>query len=402
MTLDSSISSGRLGEMTPQDSEERSEPRYDKGNDAEHISLISDDGNNLSDENTLKIGYNNEQKGKNNCSLRAPFYGIHSKWYVWFLTYLAAIIIHANRKGYSSVKSTIADENWFQGPSSTGSDKEGNTTTEEELSEVDFMFLFIYALGVLFFGHIGDKFDMRLLLSAGLASSGVMLILFAMGKYWNIHSLSYYFVVYGINGLSQGGSWPMGVACIANWFPKSQNQQNLALAVWSTSASMGNVTGSLIAALIFTLYGPSRASEAWPVVLSAIGILCVLVAAIMYFTLLPRPCPNDNHLKNLQTVGTMSKIKSRVTKNNIKQTKQKYEVIPSSINSPSGAVESLSSGKNLAFDTPKTKSGEINITKDNEYWYGDTEEIVDLSLSSENKKKGNYNVISKVYTTTYN
>ena len=35
-----------------------------------------------------------------------------------------------------------------------------------------------------------------------------------------------YFVVYGINGLSQGGSWPMGVACIANWFPKSQNQQN--------------------------------------------------------------------------------------------------------------------------------------------------------------------------------
>merc|ERR1712146_654124 len=157
-----------------------------------------------------------------------------------------------------------------------------------------------------------------------------MLILFAMGKYWNIDSLSYYFVVYGINGLSQGGSWPMGVACIANWFPKSQNQQNLALAVWSTSASMGNITGSLIAALIFTLYGPLQAGEAWPVVLSVIGILCVLVAVIMYFTLLPRPCSNGNH----QTVGAMSKI-----------TKQKYLVIPSSINSPSGAVESPTSGK---------------------------------------------------------
>ena len=354
-----SLSHQEGDEWSSEGVEEVLQPQGERYRDIERSSLILDDANSVNKVNTsLGTASRIEKIEHINGNLRKPLFGIHSKWYVWFLTYLAAIVVHANRKGYSSVKGTIESENWFRNTSMNELDEEGeNITTEEDLSKVDFTFLFIYALAVLFFGHIGDHFDIRLLMSGGLAMAGLMLILFGMGKYWNIHSLSYFVIVYGINGLSQGGSWPMGVATIANWFPKSESRQNLALAIWSSSASLGNIAGSMIAALIFALYPATRADLAWPVVLITLGCLCLLVATLMYVTLLSQPCPNNDNIKIKSNCHSMRGIKNKKSKR-INLGGQKYSVLPSNIHSQ---VETIDSPDNSDFDNIRLINSEEAI-----------------------------------------
>ena len=44
-------------------------------------------------------------------------------------------------------------------------------------------------------GMIADRLDLRYFIAGGMVGSGIITILFGMGKYWGIHSIAYYIII---------------------------------------------------------------------------------------------------------------------------------------------------------------------------------------------------------------
>ena len=63
------------------------------------------------------------------------------------------------------------------------------------LGSLDTTYLLSYALFMFPAGMIADRVDLRYFLSGGMVASGIITILFGMGKYWGIHSLAYFIVI---------------------------------------------------------------------------------------------------------------------------------------------------------------------------------------------------------------
>ena len=74
---------------------------------------------------------------------------------------------------------------------------DGKTETEAHalLSSLDTTYLLSYALFMFLAGMIADRLDLRYFLAGGMIGSGIITILFGMGKYWGIHSLYYFNIV---------------------------------------------------------------------------------------------------------------------------------------------------------------------------------------------------------------
>ncbi|KAL2633911.1 hypothetical protein R1flu_005390 [Riccia fluitans] len=114
------------------------------------------------------------------------------------------------------------------------------------LGDVDLAFLASYAVGMYFAGHLGDRVDLRLFLTGGMAASGFFVALFGVGYWFQIHSLPYYIVVQVCAGLVQSSGWPSVVAVVGKWFGKSK--RGLIMGIWNAHTSVGNILGSLLAA----------------------------------------------------------------------------------------------------------------------------------------------------------
>ena len=74
---------------------------------------------------------------------------------------------------------------------------DGKTETQAHalLSSLDTTYLLSYAVFMFLAGMIADRLDLRYFLAGGMIGSGVITILFGMGKYWGIHSLYYYNII---------------------------------------------------------------------------------------------------------------------------------------------------------------------------------------------------------------
>jgi OPA family glycerol-3-phosphate transporter-like MFS transporter 1/2 len=77
-------------------------------------------------------------------------------------------------------------------------------------------------------------------------------------------------------GLFQSSGWPSVVAVVGNWFGKSK--RGLIMGIWNAHTSVGNISGSLIAAAMLK-YG-------WSWSFAVPGIMIVLVG-LSVFLLLP-------------------------------------------------------------------------------------------------------------------
>lgn len=115
-----------------------------------------------------------------------------------------------------------------------------------KLGEIDVAFLACYSAGMFVAGHLGDKLDLRLFLTAGMTGSGFFVGLFGMGYFWNIHAFGYFLVMQMLAGFFQSTGWPSVVAVIGNWFGKQR--RGLIMGIWNAHTSVGNITGSLLAA----------------------------------------------------------------------------------------------------------------------------------------------------------
>ena len=63
------------------------------------------------------------------------------------------------------------------------------------LGSLDTTYLLSYAIFMFPSGMIADRLDLRYFLAIGMIGSGIITILFGMGKYLGIHSLVFYLFV---------------------------------------------------------------------------------------------------------------------------------------------------------------------------------------------------------------
>eukprot|EP00058_Branchiostoma_floridae_P022480 XP_002607970.1 hypothetical protein BRAFLDRAFT_58218 [Branchiostoma floridae] len=120
---------------------------------------------------------------------------------------------------------------------------------EPFLGWLDSTLLISYALGLYISGVIGDRFDMRKMLSLGMCLSAVVAFVFGCLTEWvHLYSKPFYITMYVLFGLTQSMGWPCVVAIMGNWFGKLS--QGLVWGVWSACPSIGNIIGALVVAQV--------------------------------------------------------------------------------------------------------------------------------------------------------
>lgn len=175
------------------------------------------------------------------------------RYIVLLVTFIAYTCYHATRKPTGIVKSVlcpypntkkhvtnkVVTHGWspFDGPEGTS-----------KLGEIDVAFLACYSIGMYIAGHLGDTLDLRLFLTIGMMGSGIFVGLFGMGYFWNVHEFWFYLAMQMLAGMFQATGWPSVVAVIGNWFGK--RKRGLIMGVWNAHTSVGNISGSLLAASV--------------------------------------------------------------------------------------------------------------------------------------------------------
>ncbi|KAF8380597.1 hypothetical protein HHK36_028085 [Tetracentron sinense] len=233
-----------------------------------------------------------------------------------FLTFIAYACYHASRKPSSIIKSVLHPEpvnvdqsypwpigdvfireegfiaNMTRLPDKGWAPFNGEDGTMK-LGEIDVAFLACYSLGMYVAGHLGDSLDLRLFLTTGMIGSGIFVGLFGMGYFWNIHVFWFYLVMQMVAGLFQATGWPSVVAVMGNWFGKKK--RGLIMGVWNAHTSVGNISGSLLAASVLDHgWGWSFILPGALVFLGGI-MICLFLAAYPEDVGFPSPHGLDSH-----------------------------------------------------------------------------------------------------------
>lgn len=61
-------------------------------------------------------------------------------------------------------------------------------------------------------GVLGDKYDLRKMIAGGMWATAGVVLMFGLGAFADIHALSFYATLWGLNGLIQSSGWPSNVA----------------------------------------------------------------------------------------------------------------------------------------------------------------------------------------------
>ncbi|KRZ54254.1 Sugar phosphate exchanger 3 [Trichinella nativa] len=189
----------------------------------------------------------------------------------FLLTFFSYTLLHASRKTFSNVKSTMVAV-WtaqnkslpivFDGEEWSGHEIfETSYAAEKFLGVLDAIFMFCYATvdlqkqkqlcfirGLFINGILGDRFDPRLVLAFGMWGSAITNFLFGTLTEWlQFYSTPFYVIIWIVNGFVQSAGWPAEVCIMANWF--GRGGRGLILGLWSACASIGNIVGAELAAL---------------------------------------------------------------------------------------------------------------------------------------------------------
>lgn len=255
------------------------------------------------------------------------------RYFVLFITFIAYACYHASRKPTSIVKSVLypdpkripgqypwpigkffIKENFVDNDISTlryaGWAPFNEPGGPSKLGEIDVAFLACYSLGMFVAGHLGDRLDLRLFLANGMIGSGIFVGLFGMGCFWNVHAFWYFLVMQMAAGLFQATGWPSVVAVIGSWFGK--RKRGLIMGIWNAHTSVGNITGSLLAASVLD-YG-----WGWSFIVPGAFII---MGGIMVYLFLPA-YPEDFGFNCLPGVAsnlqeTPNDEEARITKGNV-------------------------------------------------------------------------------------
>ncbi|KAJ4822338.1 hypothetical protein Tsubulata_029758 [Turnera subulata] len=263
------------------------------------------------------------------------------RYMVLLVTFIAYVSYHASRKPTSIVKSVLDPDPknrasvvvhpWPIGDLFVkgGVFSGGEDNKEEEdvfkypgwapfngkdgtskLGELDVAFLACYSLGMYVAGHLGDTLDLRLFLTAGMIGSGFFVGLFGMGYFWEVHAFWYFLVMQMVAGLFQATGWPSVVAVIGNWFGK--RKRGLIMGIWNAHTSVGNITGSLLAASVLD-YGWGWSFIVLGGFIAVTGLLVFLLLAA-YPEDIGFPCPDAAEPPEIKRIpGDVEGQRSKVT-----------------------------------------------------------------------------------------
>jgi OPA family sugar phosphate sensor protein UhpC-like MFS transporter len=164
------------------------------------------------------------------------------------------------RLALSVVKKPLLDEGIF---------------TPIELGMIGAALFYAYAFGKLVNGFLADHANMKVFFAFGLLLSALANIGMGFSTV-----LWVCVVLWALNGWFQGFGAPAGIVALASWF--SNSERGRYYGIWSTAHSLGEgLTFVAVAALVAT-YG-------WRFGFWTPGVLCVFVAAAIYFLMQDRP-----------------------------------------------------------------------------------------------------------------
>ncbi|XP_030633177.1 sugar phosphate exchanger 3 [Chanos chanos] len=216
----------------------------------------------------------------------------HHHLVAFLLTFFSYVLLHSSRKTFSNVKVSISAQ-WTPSVLNDSSPafSPGETWEENRLFEntgnatlflglLDTIFLFSYAVGLYISGVIGDRLNLRYVLSFGLCGSAVVEFVFGTLTEWlHFYNVYFYCCLWVLNGLLQSSVWPCVVAVMGNWFGKSG--RGFVFGLWSACASVGNILGAFLASSVLK-YGYEYAFLVTSTVQFAGGV-------VVFFGLLTSP-----------------------------------------------------------------------------------------------------------------
>lgn len=195
------------------------------------------------------------------------------------MTFLSYAFLHTTRISFSRIKAPLVSESWLE---SEGYNKFQNQTAM--LGLLDTLFLCFYAVGLYLSGVVGDRYDLRKVLTLCMVLSGVVTAAFGVGGAVGVHQLGFFAAVWAVNGLVQSLGWPANVAVMGNWF--NARERGAVVGLWSGNASFGNILGTGICALFLSARpSPGR----WQGAMVTAGALCALHGLCMFAWLAPHP-----------------------------------------------------------------------------------------------------------------
>ncbi|KAG5210576.1 hypothetical protein MJG53_006670 [Ovis ammon polii x Ovis aries] len=215
----------------------------------------------------------------------------HHHMVVFLLTFFSYSLLHASRKTFSNVKVSISKQ-WTPSafnkstellPVEIWSSNHLFPSAEEAtlfLGTLDTIFLFSYAVGLFISGIVGDRLNLRWVLSFGMCSSALVVFVFGTLTEWlHFYNKGLYCSLWILNGLLQSTGWPCVVAVMGNWFGKAG--RGVVFGLWSACASVGNILGACLASSVLQ-YGYEYAFLVTAAVQFAGGI-------VIFFGLLVSP-----------------------------------------------------------------------------------------------------------------
>ncbi|XP_033288233.1 sugar phosphate exchanger 3 isoform X4 [Orcinus orca] len=183
----------------------------------------------------------------------------HHHVVVFLLTFFSYSLLHASRKTFSNVKVSISKQ-WtpsafnksIELPVEIWSSNHLFPSAEEAtlfLGTLDTIFLFSYAVGLFISGIVGDRLNLRWVLSFGMCSSALVVFVFGTLTEWlHFYNKGLYCSLWIVNGLLQSTGWPCVVAVMGNWFGKAG--RGVVFGLWSACASVGNILGACLASSV--------------------------------------------------------------------------------------------------------------------------------------------------------
>ena len=205
----------------------------------------------------------------------------------FLITYFLYALYHACRKAFSNIKdimgkslspmnSTMYPYDIWQKEQMFESAKDAN----EFFGELDFLFLLAYGIGLFVSGIIGDRVNLRYMLTFGIVGSSILTSSFGyLSVPFHVQNKMYFRCIFFLNGIFQSTGWPALVSVMGNWFTKSSS--GLVFGVWSTNTNIGNVMGSVIVASVI------KFGYEYGMLLN--GILSFCGGIIVFFCLIPHP-----------------------------------------------------------------------------------------------------------------
>ncbi|CAK5027750.1 unnamed protein product [Meloidogyne enterolobii] len=194
---------------------------------------------------------------------------------VFVLTFSSYALYHSSRKALSGVKASIS-EDWIANSTITHHQPLFNdlSSAQNFLGSLDALFMFFYAISLVFWGWLGDRMNPLCVVVFGMVGSALTLTAFGSLPYWLAwYSLPWYLFTWSLFGIVQACGWPNEVTIMANWFP--QTNRGAVMGLWSACQPVGNIVGAIIAS--FTLPMGYQSTFVFNSLIILIGAIVMLV-----------------------------------------------------------------------------------------------------------------------------